>query len=153
MRYGSIYLADVDLKRSVAHLLRDCTNAWSVAVDELLHDQYLRYFEWVALELLFERRVTTPGALAKEVSLNPGTVSRLTGRLSELGLITRIYSLDDRRTVTLEITSKGEKLVLKLAPRFERLQREILQQFSAADAGQLSRLLRKLLTAITARAS
>jgi len=152
MTGSSIGQADARPDRSVAYLLRDCSNAWSLAIEALLRGESLRYFEWMILELISEGRLTTPGALAREVSLNAGTITRLTVGLSELGLITRNYGSEDRRVVSLKITAKGEKLVLRLAPKVRRLRKGFLGRFSLGETEQLAQLLRKLKTTIAASA-
>jgi DNA-binding MarR family transcriptional regulator len=49
----------------------------------------------------------TVAQIAKEVQLSPATVSRILDRLVKAGFVTRIRSEQDRRKVSLSLTSSG----------------------------------------------
>lgn len=58
---------------------------------------------------------TTQGELRKRLNLNPSTVSGIISRLEKKGLLARLPNPNDKRTVTIALTSAGDKL-LKTIP-------------------------------------
>ena len=54
--------------------------------------------------------------LAQELGIHLSTASNMLRRLEELDLVRRLRTGDDHRVVQLELTSKGEKILLR-APR------------------------------------
>jgi DNA-binding MarR family transcriptional regulator len=79
---------------------------------------------------------------------HPATV-RLVDRLEAEGLVTRGPSRDDRRSRTLVLTGKGQRVALATArERLEGLD-EILAPLTTAERRQLEPLLEKLVTALT----
>jgi DNA-binding HxlR family transcriptional regulator len=53
----------------------------------------------------------TVGALAREIHLGQATVTGILSRLENRGFVTRTRGAHDRRSVLVELTSAGEKLV------------------------------------------
>lgn len=73
----------------------------------------------------------------------PG-ITRLLDRLEDKGLIARERSTSDRRQVTARITRAGRDVLGKLDAPFDRLDEEVLSDFSQAELRTLIRLLERL---------
>ncbi len=70
--------------------------------------------------------------------------SRLVEKLKQKGMVERHACPDDRRRVDIVITDKGMQTVNEASKALENGEREISQQLSTEEAGQLSDLLDKL---------
>ncbi len=64
-----------------------------------------------ALVVLESRGAQRPGDLAETLAISPSTGTRLCDRLVIKGLISRTHREADRRSVTLDLTPAGRKLV------------------------------------------
>ncbi len=104
------------------------------------------------LVLLEGRGSQTMGALAEQLDVNPSTATRVCDRLVEKKLVRRRTDDDDRRSVRVDLTSRGRKLIdqvmnrrraliadvlHKMTPRAQRNLASALVEFSLA-AGELS---------------
>ncbi len=92
-----------------------------------------RYPEPATVKLLTERMID-----------KMSNASRLVEKLKQKGMVERHACPDDRRRVDIVITDKGMETVNEASKALENGEREVSQQLSAEEAGQLSDLLDKL---------
>lgn len=98
--------------------------------------------------LLHLRRAGKDGAhpmnLAAVLGVGRATVTGLVDGIEKAGLARRLPCADDRRSIMVALTPKGEKLIDTLAP--ERLKRvsELLGGLSGAEKKEFTRLLDKV---------
>lgn len=78
-------------------------------------------------------------------------VTRLCDRMVKRGLVARSRSLRDRRVVNVRITQAGIELVNSLQQSLEKLHQEILRGLGPEELRQLTSLLEKTRTGLTAR--
>lgn len=71
-------------------------------------------------------------------------ITRMIDKLEQRGLVTRVRSQEDRRTVFVAITEAGLQLLTELQGSVERMHREQAGHLSQADSADLCRLLKKL---------
>jgi DNA-binding MarR family transcriptional regulator len=67
--------------------------------------------QYRVLVLLDEQQPQTMGALADRLALKPSTVTRVCDRLADKRLITRHVDENDRRSVRVQLTRRGQRLV------------------------------------------
>ena len=102
--------------------------------------------EFLTMMVLFSQPdgSSTPGELCIYTSQGATNMTRIANALVKRGLIVRGPSKEDRRRVSIRITPAGRRLVQQmLPPMFPRLRAQFAG-FSAAEARNLGRLLRKL---------
>jgi DNA-binding MarR family transcriptional regulator len=120
------------LEEQVIAALRRITRAIDLHSRLLLQRYGLTSPQLAALKALRRRQPITVGALAKEIHLSQATVTGILGRLENRGLAVRTRGSRDRRSVLVELTEAGGKLVAE-APSLlqERFHRELsrLQQW------------------------
>ncbi len=90
-----------------------------------------------------------PGAnqtdLAHAVGVDANTLSDLAKRSERKGLLRRQRSKNDQRALGLYLTEAGRQLVADAAALTPAYQKQLARKLSEAEAGQLVRLLNKML--------
>ncbi|WP_416877432.1 MarR family winged helix-turn-helix transcriptional regulator [Litorimonas sp.] len=104
--------------------------------------------QFILLQLLHTRNKMTPSEIARDMSLAHATVSTLTDKLKQAGLIKREVSVTDKRSQTISLTDLGRQTLLQapdiLQRRFETGFKNISeerQQQMISVLGQISVLL------------
>jgi DNA-binding MarR family transcriptional regulator len=87
----------------------------------------------------------SPGALAASMMLSTGGTTARLDRLETAGLIVRIPSRTDRRSVLVQLTAKGREAVDQAVGAGLAEQRRLLAHMSADRQRQLGELLREAL--------
>ncbi|MBI5473989.1 MAG: winged helix-turn-helix transcriptional regulator, partial [Ignavibacteriae bacterium] len=64
--------------------------------------------------------------------------------LEKLGLVERIHPKEDRRSIVVQLTSKGEKHFLEIFPQHAKRIASLTEVLTEKEHEQLGRLLRKL---------
>jgi DNA-binding MarR family transcriptional regulator len=93
----------------------------------------------------------TPTELSRSLMVGSGTVSHRLERLERRGLLRRRASRDDRRSVAVELTQRGRRVVDAAVSELVETEARLLAGLSARDRDQLERLLRRLLASLEGR--
>lgn len=88
----------------------------------------------------------TPGTLMTELLISSGTMTNRIDRLEARGLVERSRSTDDRRTVTVTLTSAGLEHVDGALITLLECEEELLAPLNSEQRQQLRELLRPVLT-------
>ena len=88
----------------------------------------------------------SPGRLLQQTLVTSGTMTNRIDRLAARGLVERHPSLDDRRSVMVELTEAGARKVDAALIDLLAHERSILAELEAPDADLLATLLRRVLT-------
>ncbi|MFH1923968.1 MAG: MarR family transcriptional regulator [Planctomycetota bacterium] len=104
--------------------LRRITRAIDLHSRLLLQKNGLTIPQLAALQAIRRLQPNTVGALARDIYLGSATVTGILGRLENRGLVTRTRGDLDRRSVVVQLTDDGAKLVAEapslLQDRFHR---------------------------------
>ena len=95
--------------------------------------------QYRALVVLASRGPQRPVDLAQALSVDPSTATRMCDRLEGKELITRRRDDGDRRTVVLDLSVKGRRLVDRVT---HRRRQEIGQILTAVDPKERANLVR-----------
>jgi DNA-binding MarR family transcriptional regulator len=87
-----------------------------------------------------------PSLLAASTLVATGTMTSRLDKLERRGFVRRLPHPDDRRSLHVELTAEGGRLVDRLVGEHVENEREMLAGLNAREREQLSRLLRKLLS-------
>lgn len=91
--------------------LRRILKAVEAQARTLARDTSLTPSQVVVLKELSARESVQPGELARSAGLKQATISILLDRLQERGLVQRTRGDEDRRTVRVQITSDGRRIL------------------------------------------
>lgn len=94
-----------------------------------------------ALGLIGGRGPLSLAELARLESLNPTMVSRIVGRLDELGLIRRRQNPDDLRAAWVEITPDGRAMTDRIRDNRGQVVKVCLDQLDAPDRDAIAAAL------------
>lgn len=87
----------------------------------------------------------SPTALADSTLVATGTMTNRLDKLEARGLVRRIPNPADRRSLAVELTGKGRKLVDGLVGEHVENERDMLAVLSRREREQLTRTMRKLM--------
>jgi len=99
---------------------------------------------WRVTIVLHEEGPQSAGALARLTSINASTLSRLTARMQEKGLVVRRRDGADARSVVVAATEDGRRRTEALLPEAVALEAGAAADFTAAELATLKALLAKL---------
>jgi len=101
--------------------------------------------QWLVVLLVGENAVSSATGLCEKLSYDPGAMTRLLDRLESKGILRRVRSPDDRRTIQLELTDSGKALYPKIIAAMADVNNSLLRGFSREEVGQLEGYLRRML--------
>jgi MarR family transcriptional repressor of emrRAB len=141
-RFPDMPLAGVLLSRLLLYVGR----GMSTLLDQEIRPFGLAEVEFRVLTTLFAQPdgVGHPSELCSRTGQSPANMSRISDALLELGFITRVPSVRDRRKLVLQITAPGEELVRRLVPTLYGPLKTMLEDFSDFEQRQLIEQLKRL---------
>jgi DNA-binding MarR family transcriptional regulator/GNAT superfamily N-acetyltransferase len=107
-------------------------------VNEHLMDSEFSLSEMRVLYELAHRDQPTAGALAKELGLDPGYLSRMLRTFEKRGLLSRSESKSDLRQNLLSLTDQGRKTFVPLETRWQEQMVHLLENIPSTDRKRLT---------------
>ena len=104
--------------------------------------------QFAVLETLGHLGSMTIGTLCKKQLVSGGNMTLVVDNLEKENLVRRVHSVDDRRTIIVELTEKGKELFDAIFPRHAENITRTLSVLSNEEIETLSRLLKKLGTSL-----
>jgi DNA-binding MarR family transcriptional regulator len=121
------------------------------ATHRFLHDQMshkndsgFAFLHIVTLKYIREKK-----PLMKEIAdflgITPPSATSLVDTLAKAGMVNRLDDPNDRRSVQLEITAKGEKLIEEGMTKMKELMKKNLEVLTEDEQESLSKILAKII--------
>ncbi|HEY9268227.1 MAG TPA: MarR family transcriptional regulator [Methylotenera sp.] len=134
--------ADITAVSGFLHLLRVATDL-SVALDVCLTKHGLLQGRWWVLILLMreDSKTSTPSVLAEKAGVTRATMTGLIDGLEQNGLVERIYTKDDRRSILIRLTDAGQDKLDAVMPDYYRRVRKCMQSLDDEKRMQLQQIL------------
>ena len=114
------------------------------AIDQELAPLGISHAQWIVVMLLGDGAAATAAELCKILIYNPGAMTRLLDRLARKGVLRRVRTRDDRRTVRLELTAEGRKLYPRILEALVQVFNRLLHGFSRSEVRRLQQLLKRM---------
>lgn len=133
------------MKDSVAHLIVQIRQKVVESVESELTPLGLTHAQFVVLVQLANGMAGTPAEFCRLLDYDSGAMTRLLDRIEEKGIIRRVRSTEDRRSVGLELTDKGRKLYPRIVPLVLGVNNRLLQGFSKSETRMLEEFLHRML--------
>jgi DNA-binding MarR family transcriptional regulator len=131
--------------RSVGFLLRLVTTSLQQHIDRRLAHHDLTNALWLPLFKIAKGECDTLAALARDMALDPGAMTRTLDRLEAKGLVQRERSQADRRVVKLVLTAAGREVADQVRGVVADVLNAHLEGFSNDDWQLLVQLLERML--------
>jgi DNA-binding MarR family transcriptional regulator len=129
------------LESHLGYWLRFVSNHVSHAFQAKVEARGVTVAEWVIMRALFDSPGARPSALAEEVGLTRGAVSKLVDRLVNKQLVSCDADEQDGRAQTIRLTAAGKKLVPLLASLADQNDAEAFGHLSKSERAALLEIL------------
>lgn len=131
------------LERQLCFPLYTASRLTTQCYQPILQELNLTYPQYLVMLVLWEKNNLSLSDIAQKLYLQSNTLTPLLKRMEELGLLTRIRSKQDERSICISLTEKGETLKTQA----EQVPSKLMQQISLTkdEAIHLHTLLYKLI--------
>ena len=130
---------------SAGFLMRRVLSSILQQADAQLEVHGLTYVQWLPLYKLLLCAETTNAQLAKDLGMDPASVTRALDRIEVKGLLRRERSTSDRRVVHLVLTEAGREVAEKVPPVLVDVFNAHLAGFRPEEFELLMSLLQRML--------
>ena len=145
----------MDTTRHNAHRLVELFSAMRYARPgpalQRLKELNLSFSHVRALHLLAPDRTLAMKELAEQLDMTPPSVTAITRRLVQVGLLHRQAHSDDQRVALLSLTDEGQRLLHELEEERVQQMTELLSGLTAGEQEQFVRLLERAVAAMQDR--
>lgn len=131
-------------ENSVGYLMRRIVQTMVHTVDRRLEGHGLTQAQWTPMFLIHRGQAATLAALARDLYMDPGALTRTLDRLEAKGLCRRERSTEDRRVVNLALTPEGEKSIEQVPEVLCDVANHLLAGFSHEEWQTLMGFLRRM---------
>jgi DNA-binding MarR family transcriptional regulator len=136
---------EIDLETSLGYYLARARNALAERMDRALEPLGLTSSQIGVVLTLEAGRAHTPFELARTMSYDSGSMTRMLDRLEKKGFLVRERSAADRRVVKIALTDKGRSAARQLPPLYAEVLNEQLRGFTGAELATLIDLLKRFM--------
>jgi DNA-binding MarR family transcriptional regulator len=127
----------------VGGCVRKLNRMVSAIYDGALADAGLKTSQFSVLVSVANRKRARPAELIKHLQLDESTLSRNVERMCARGWL-RLVPDADRRSHLIEVTDKGQALIRKCLPAWQKAQTEVSRRLGTDTVAELRSALRKL---------
>ena len=134
---------DDDFRRCVHNLLAYSARLETVrsGFGELIGLSGIQYTILITVAHLDDNKGIGVNRIARHLSLSGAFITIETGKLEKKGLVTKEQNPDDRRSVLVKVTEKGNAQLAELAPTQVQVNDALFASFSHKDFDRLNKLL------------
>ena len=140
---------DLDIKNVEGVCLGGCVRKLnrmvSAIYDKALASAGLKTSQFSVLVSVANRKQARPAELISHLQLDESTLSRNVERMCARGWL-RLVEDADRRSHLIEVTDKGQALIRKCLPAWQKAQTEVSRRLGTDSVAELRSALRKLST-------
>ena len=97
------------------------------------------------LKCLWDNDSQTPKQISTVLSLDGSTITGILDRMVNKELVVRIASMEDRRTIKIELTNQGLLLREPIEKIIVEVNKKVLIKFTSEEQNQLKRFLKEIL--------
>ena len=141
---------DTFVSSYLLYLLAASSDAASRQFHEVVRSKGVRVPEWRVMACLYDQDGLIVTRLAEYALLEQSRLTRVIDQMDSKGLVVRSAGIDDRRKVTVHLTTRGKALAKELVALAREHERAILQLVDDTDAANLKPILRTLLRKLDA---
>jgi MarR family transcriptional regulator, temperature-dependent positive regulator of motility len=121
------------LEGGIGFLLRLLEARYDGLYQNLTRQNDITPRQFGVLMALYQQGPLTPSVLAERMSSDRNTLSEMLKRMKARKLISKRENAEDRRSIQVQITAKGEAALLKVVPAAAKLQDLMLAPLAKED--------------------
>lgn len=121
------------LEGGIGFLLRLLEARYDVLYQNLTRQNDITPRQFGVLMALYQQGPLTPSVLAERISSDRNTLSEMLKRMVARKLISKKNNAEDRRSIQVQITAKGEAALLSVIPAAAKLQDLMLAPLHKED--------------------
>lgn len=121
------------LEDGIGFLLRLLEARYDVLYQNLTRQSDITPRQFGVLTVLYQQGPLTPSVLAERISCDRNTLSEMLKRMTARKLISTKNNAEDRRSIQVQITTKGEAALLDVMPAAAELQNLMLAPLRKED--------------------
>ena len=131
--------------RSIGFLMRRVLSSILQLADAQLAEQGLTYVQWLPLYKLSLCADANNSTLAKDLGMDPASITRALDRIEAKGLLRRERSTTDRRVVHLTLTEEGRQVAKQVPKVLTQVLNGHLGGFSHEECTLMLSMLQRML--------
>jgi DNA-binding MarR family transcriptional regulator len=121
------------LEGGIGFLLRLLEARYDVLYQNVTRQSEITPRQFGVLITLYQHGALTPSVLAERISCDRNTLSEMLKRMAARKLISKKNNAEDRRSIQVQITTKGETALLAVIPATAELQNVMLAPLRKED--------------------
>ena len=121
------------LEGGIGFLLRLLQARYEVLYQNLTRQNDITPRQFGVLMALYQQGPLTPSVLADRISSDRNTLSEMLKRMTARKLISKKANAEDRRSIQVQIATKGEQALLSVVPAVAELQNLLLAPLGKED--------------------
>jgi MarR family transcriptional regulator, temperature-dependent positive regulator of motility len=129
------------LEGGIGFLLRLLEARYDVLYQTLTQQNDITPRQFGVLMALYQDGPLTPSVLADRISSDRNTLSEMLKRMTARKLISKKDNAEDRRSIQVQITARGEAALLKVIPAAAKLQDLLLAPLNKDDRAHFLRCM------------
>jgi len=130
---------------NVGYLMGRVRAALHESADRELAPHGITTAQGIVIYLIRNGMAGTASEICRVTACDPGAMTRMVDRLERKGLVRRVRSRDDRRSVRLELTRQGNTVYPKISAVAVKVLNRFLQGFSRKEVREMEKFLSRML--------
>jgi DNA-binding MarR family transcriptional regulator len=130
---------------NIGYLLGRVRAALHESVDRELAPHGITIAQGIVVYLIRNGIARTAADISRVTACDPGATTRMIDRLERKGLVRRVRSRSDRRSVTLELTPQGKSVYPKISAIAVKVLNRYLRGFSRTEVRHMEKFLGRML--------
>jgi len=132
------------LEGGIGFLLRLLEARYDVLYQNLTRQNDITPRQFGVLMALYQQGPLIPSVLADRISSDRNTLSEMLKRMTARKLISKKTNAEDRRSIQVQITAKGEQALLSVVPAAAELQNLMLAPLGREDRAHFLKCMRAI---------
>ena len=134
----------MNIEDCINYLLTGAQHKVFIEMKKGLKELDLTPVQYGVLKCIWQFDMSNPKDIAAFLGVENSTVSGILDRMEGKGMLVREIDVDDRRHINIRLSEETNKLESAVNEIVERVNREVLSDFSKEESAQLKDYLRKI---------
>ena len=134
----------MNIEDCINYLLTGAQHKVFIEMKKGLKELDLTPVQYGVLKCIWQFDMSNPKDIAAFLGVENSTVSGILDRMESKGMLVREIDINDRRHINIKLSEDTNKLESAVNEIVERVNREVLCEFSPEESAQLKDYLRKI---------